>query len=240
MRMTKVGVPVSSNKCLPTQLKMIALVSDVISIGRTDYNSRSGATPLSLHHSCQKVNPSVKSKIRKDKRKVKDVITGTRTQVSPPPSQKRYQQCEFPPRSKELRVNAAQEPSPTSLIIRLLPTTMFSVRWSQPLKHATLSTCGGKATHVPTTLPKIKEIGAACIFPTILLSGTSKRELFSEKTVCFLISTGNPSAQSISNVSPSNFHHGLSTCPGHIPPHTASVHLKFGCMRRSVRGLGTQ
>ena len=73
-----------------------------------------------------------------------------------------------------------------------------------------------------------------------LLSGTSKIAIFSENTVCFLISTGNPSAQSISNDSSSNFHYGLSTCPGHIPPHTASVHLKFGCIRRSVRGLETQ
>ena len=125
--MTKVGVPVSSTKCLLTQLKVTALVSDVISIGPKDYNSRSGATPLPLHHSSQKVNPSVKSKIKTDKRKVKDVITGTRTQVSPPPSQKRYQQCEFPPRSKELRVNGARVPSFASLIIRLLPISMCGV-----------------------------------------------------------------------------------------------------------------
>ena len=83
MRITKVGVVGSSTKCLLTQLKRTALVSDVISIGRTDYNSRSGATPLSLHHSSQKVNSTVKSKIRKDKRKVKDVITGTRTHTNP-------------------------------------------------------------------------------------------------------------------------------------------------------------
>jgi hypothetical protein len=68
--MTKVGVPVSSSKTLLTQRKVVALVSDAISIGRKDYNySRSGATPLSLHHSSQKVNPSVKSEIRKDKGK---------------------------------------------------------------------------------------------------------------------------------------------------------------------------
>ena len=103
-----------------------------------------------------------------------------------------------------------------------------------------MSTCGGKATHGPTVLPEIKEIGDGCHFDVILLSGTSKIELFPEKTVCFLISTGNSSAQSISNVSSSNFHHGLSTRPGHIPPHTISVHSKFGCMRRSVRGLETQ
>ena len=128
VRMTKVEAVGGSTKTLLTQLKVIALVSDVMFTVPQDYNSRSGATPLSLHHSSQKVNPSVKSKIKKDKRKVKDVITGTRTQVSPPPSQKRYQQCEFPPRSKELRVNAAQVLSHPSLIIRLLAATMFSIQ----------------------------------------------------------------------------------------------------------------
>ena len=139
------------------------------------YNSRSGASPLSLHHPSQKVNSTVKSKIKKDKRKVKDVITGTRTQALPPLSQKRYQQCEFPPRSKELRVNAAQVPSHPSLIIRLLAATMFSIQWSQPLKHPTLSTCGGKATHGPTALPEIKEFGAVCVFP-IILAGSCMTE----------------------------------------------------------------
>ena len=53
------------------------------------YNSRSGASSLSLHHSSQKSHLSAKSKIKKEKRKVKNLITRTRTQVSPPPSQKR-------------------------------------------------------------------------------------------------------------------------------------------------------
>ena len=126
--MTKVGVPVSSTKTPLTQLKVIALVSDVMFTVPQDYNSRSGASPLSLHHSSQKVNSTVKSKIKEDKRKVKDVITGTRTEASPPLSQKRYQQCEFPPRSKELCVNAAQVLSHPSLIIRLLAATMFSIQ----------------------------------------------------------------------------------------------------------------
>ena len=56
-----------------------------------------------------------------------------------------------------------------------------------------------------------------------LLSGTSKIELFSEKTVCFDFSTGNSSAQSILNLKPSSFHHGLSKCHDHIPGHTTFV-----------------
>ena len=73
-----------------------------------------------------------------------------------------------------------------------------------------------------------------------LLSGTSKMALFSEKTVCFQLSTGNSSAQTILSLIPSNFHHGLSTCLEHIPPHTTFVRFNFGCMRRSVRGFETQ
>ena len=92
----------------------------------------------------------------------------------------------------------------------------------------------------PTALRVIKEFGAACIFDVFLLLGTSKMNLFSEKTVCFDFSTGNSSAQTILSLIPSNFHHGLSTCLEHIPPHTIFVHFNFGCMRRSVRGLETQ
>ena len=53
----------------------------------------------------------------------------------------------------------------------------------------TLSTCGGKATHGLIFLPVIKEFGVACIFDVFLLSGTSKMNLFPEKTVCFGFST---------------------------------------------------
>ena len=75
--MTKVGVVGSSTKALLTQLKVPTLVSDVMFTVPKDYNSRSGATPLPLHHSSQKVNSTVKSKIKEDKRKVKGVIAGT-------------------------------------------------------------------------------------------------------------------------------------------------------------------
>ena len=77
----------------------------------------------------------------------------------------------------------------------------------------------------------MKEIGAVCIFDVLLLSGTSKIELFVEKTVCFDFSTGNLSAQSILNLIPSIFHHGLSTGHGHLPIPTSSVHLNLGCVR---------
>jgi hypothetical protein len=86
-----------------------------------------------------------------------------------------------------------------------------------------LSTRGGGPTHIPIVLPNIKEIGAVCIFDVLLLSVTSKIELFPEKTVCFGFSTGNSSAQSILNLIPSSFHHGLSNCHDHIPGHTAFV-----------------
>jgi hypothetical protein len=97
MRMTKCGVPVGSTKTLVTQLKVTTLVSDIVCTVPQDNNSRSGAPPLSLHHSSQKVNLSAKTKIKKEKRKVKNLITRTRTQISPPPSQKRCHWCRFPP-----------------------------------------------------------------------------------------------------------------------------------------------
>ena len=115
--MTKVGVVGSSTECLLSQLRVITFMSWDNLMNVSFYNSRSGASPLSLHHPSQKVNSTVKSKIRKDKRKVKDVITGTRTQVSPPPSQKRYRQCEFPPGSKALRVIGARVLGLASLTI---------------------------------------------------------------------------------------------------------------------------
>ena len=72
LRMTKGGVPVSSTKTLLTQLKVTALVSDAISIGQKIYNSRSGASPLSLHHASQKVNLSdTLCKIQNQKREEK-------------------------------------------------------------------------------------------------------------------------------------------------------------------------
>ena len=117
---------------------------------------------------------------------------------------------------------------------------MHNIAWSQLLKHPILSAWGGNATHRPIRLPEIKENGAVCIFGVFLLSGTLKMGINPEKTVCFQLSTGNSSAQTILSLIPSNFHHGLSTCLEHIPPHTTFVHLNFGCMRRSVRGLETQ
>ena len=117
---------------------------------------------------------------------------------------------------------------------------MCGVGWSQLLKHQTLRASSGKAAHGPITLPEIEEFGDGCHFNVFLLSGTLKIAIFSEKTVCFQLSTAKPSAQSISNASSSNLHHGLSTCPGHILPHTTFFHLNFGCTRRSVRGLETQ
>ena len=102
-----------------------------------------------------------------------------------------------------------------------------------------MRTSSGKAAHGPITLPEIEEFGDGCHFNVFLLSRTSKIAFFSEKIVCFQLSRAKPSAQSISNASSLNFHHGLSTCPEHIPPHTTFVHLNFGCMRRSVRGFET-
>ena len=49
-----------------------------------------------------------------------------------------------------------------------------------------------------------------------LLSRTSKIKLIYEKTVYFGVSTVDSSAQSILNLIPSKFHHGLSTCPEHL------------------------
>ena len=117
---------------------------------------------------------------------------------------------------------------------------MCGVGWSQLLKHLALRTSSSKASHRPITWPKIREIGDGCLFPLFILSGTLKMGIYSEKTVCFQLSTAKTSAQSISNASSSNCHHSLSTCPEHIPPHTTCFHLNFGCTRRSVRGLGTQ
>ena len=70
-----------------------------------------------LHHSPPKVNPPTKAKIKKEKRKIKNLITRTRTQVSPPPSQKPCHECSFPPRSKEICVNAARVLGLASLTI---------------------------------------------------------------------------------------------------------------------------
>ena len=89
VRMSKVGVFASSTKTLLTQLKVTTLGLGCPLRNTTDYNSRSGASPLSLYHSSQKVNLSAKTKIKKEKRKVKNLITRTRTQISLPPSQKR-------------------------------------------------------------------------------------------------------------------------------------------------------
>ena len=61
-----------------------------------------------------------------------------------------------------------------------------------------------------------------------LKKGGEKIELFSEKAVCFELSTGTSSAQSILNLIPSSFHHGLSARPEHLPIPTTSVHLKSG------------
>ena len=77
MRMTKVEAVGVSAKDLLTHLKVIALISRSPLMNATDYNLRSGASPLSRHHSSQKVNPSVKSKIKEAKRKSQDVITRT-------------------------------------------------------------------------------------------------------------------------------------------------------------------
>ena len=56
-----------------------------------------------------------------------------------------------------------------------------------------------------------------------LLSGTSKRAISSEKTVCLGFSTGNSSAQLIINLIPFNFHHGLSKFNDHILGHATFV-----------------
>ena len=119
MGMSKVGVPVSSTKWPLTQLKVAALVLDTMCIGPTDYNSRSGTSPLSFHRSSQKVIPSAKSKINKEKRRVKNVNTRIRTQVFRPPGQKHCHEsrCSFPPRSKGLRVNGARALGLASLTI---------------------------------------------------------------------------------------------------------------------------
>ena len=102
MRMTKVEVVGGSTKDLLTRLKVTTLIPRSPLMNAAEHNSRSGASPLSLHHSSQKVNPCVKSKIRKEKRKVKGLMTKARTQVSRTLSQKYCHQCRFPPRSKEL------------------------------------------------------------------------------------------------------------------------------------------
>ena len=120
MRMSKVLTPGGSTKTLMTHLKVITLVSDIMRTVPQKKKSRSGAHPLSLHHSPQEVNPPAKTKIKKEKRKVKDLNTRTRTQVSPPPSQKHCHGCSFPPRSKELRVNAARVPSFPSLTVIII------------------------------------------------------------------------------------------------------------------------
>ena len=118
MRMSEVGVPVGSTKCPLTQLKVTTLVSRPPLTNAVEQNSRSGASPLSLHHPPQKVNPPAKTKIKKEKRKVKNLITRARTQVSPPPGQKPCHECSFPPRSKKLRAveqNSRSGASPLSL-----------------------------------------------------------------------------------------------------------------------------
>ena len=69
VRMSKVGVPVGSIKTHLTQLKVATLVSDIVCTVPQDNNSRSGALPLSLHHSSQKVNLSCKNQNQKREEK---------------------------------------------------------------------------------------------------------------------------------------------------------------------------
>ena len=80
------GLGTGAQPRLMTQLKVIALVSDIMCTVPQDNNSRSGAPPLSLHHSSQRVNLSSKTKIKKEKRKVKNLITRTRSNPDLPTS----------------------------------------------------------------------------------------------------------------------------------------------------------
>ena len=138
-----------------------------------------------------------------------------------------------PPRSKELRLEFSD---PTNYAV---PYSRIVINCNVWCRMATaLET--SKPAHGLTILPKMKEISDGCIFDMFTLSRTQLLVFFLEKTACFHFSTGNSSAQSILNLIPSSFHHGLSKCHVHVPGHITFVLWEFGCVRTRVRGFETQ